>query len=205
MKQALQQALAGSSEAVRKLIYFDLPASLSHWLQKPLKPAATLIAVLNRPEPSVLLTVRSQQMRSHKGQVSFPGGKQDAGESLSQCALREAWEEVGLPPESVEILGYLDDCPTMTGFRVTPVVAWVEQPPEIWRTSEEVAVVFEVMLADVLDERCYRQQSLLRDGVKLPFYELKHPEHRIWGATAGMLKMLQAQIQMSLSTQEATL
>ena len=104
--------------------------------------------------------------------------------------MREAEEEVGLPATSAEVIGFLDDYPTFTRYRVTPVVALVDPPAQFVSDPAEVAEIFEIPLALVLDESAYVQQSLNRDGVKVPFFELRHERHRIWGATAGMLRSL---------------
>ncbi len=195
---ALQSALQGTSEAPpRRFYHADFPEGFERLvpqgLLRQLRPAAVLVAILMRPESaSILLTRRSEQLRAHQGQVSFPGGRRDEGDiSLAHTALREAEEEVGLPPNQVEVIGYLDDYPTLSRFRVTPVVGLVNAPPAQWRPApEEVAEVFELPLALALDPGAYRQQTLLREGLRLPFYELHHGGHRIWGATAGMLRQL---------------
>ena len=195
---ALHAALRGTTETPpRRFYHADFPEGFERLvpdgLLRQLRPAAVLIAVLMRPShPTVLLTRRSEQLRAHQGQVSFSGGRRDEGDtSLAHTALREAEEEVGLLPQGVEVLGYLDDYPTLSRFRVTPVVGVVEQPPAQWRPApEEVAEVFELPLSIALDPCAYRQQTLLREGIRLPFYELQHGPHRIWGATAGMLRQL---------------
>ena len=194
----LQAALVGTTELPpRRFSLADFPTGFERLvpdgLLQTLRPAAVLIAILRRPEgATVLLTKRSEQLRAHQGQVSFPGGRRDDGDdTLAWTALREANEEVGLPPDAVRVLGYLDDYPTLTRYRVTPVVGVVEVPPPVWRPEPgEVAEVFELPLARVLQLSTYRQRSLLREGIRLPFYELEHGPHRIWGATAGMLRQL---------------
>lgn len=194
----IAHVLNGTHEqAPRPISRLDLPEALhrllAQTLERRLTEAAVLVALLQRPEgPTVLLTRRSEQLRAHQGQISFPGGRRDADDpSLAAAALREAEEEVGLPPEAVIPLGYLDDYPTLTGYRVTPLVAWVPEPPAQWRvTPDEVAEIIELPLAQALDLSVYRQQKLLRDGIALPFYELDAGAHRVWGATAGMLREL---------------
>ena len=159
-------------------------------LMSNLREAAVLVPILTRPEGySVLLTRRADTLRNHKGQVSFPGGRRDPEDvSLAACALREAQEEVGLPPESAEIIGYLDDYPTTTRYRVTPVVALVKPPQQFVFDAGEVAEVFEVPLSVLLDARRYESKILSKDGLNVPFFEVNHEGHRIWGATAGMLR-----------------
>ena len=152
------------------------------------RPAAVLVPLLQRPhELTVLLTRRAEHLRKHKGQISFPGGKRDADDaSFAACALREAWEEVALPPGNVEVLGYLNDYPTGTGYRITPVVGLVKPPAEFKCDPGEVAEIFEVPLALFLEAERFERKSLIRDGLNLPFFEVNHGEYRIWGATAGM-------------------
>jgi 8-oxo-dGTP pyrophosphatase MutT (NUDIX family) len=136
----------------------------------------------------MLFTRRSEQMRSHKGQISFPGGRrEDSDASAVAAALREAEEEVGLPPDHVEVLGFLDDYPTLTRYLITPVVGLVSDVPALKPCAREVAEVFEVPLDIVLDPASYERKIFLRKDVKLPFYELNYRDYRIWGATGGML------------------
>ncbi len=195
LEARLRQALAGSSEQERPLVDLEWP-----WLvQKALKTvfsnlreAAVLVPIMRRPQGlTVLLTVRADTLRNHRGQVSFPGGRRDPEDAtLTACALREAQEEVGLQPLQAEIIGYLDDYPTTTRYRVTPVVALVEPPEHFHTDAREVAEVFEVPLSIVLDSSRYESRVLSQQGLNVPFYEINHEGHRIWGATAGMLKDL---------------
>lgn len=168
-------------------------------LQKALRPmfsnlreAAVLVPIVRRGEGhTVLLTLRAETLRNHRGQVSFPGGRRDPGDvSLADCALREAEEEVGLERDRVEVIGYLDDYPTTTRYRVTPVVALVEPPTQFRIDSGEVAEVFEVPLTVLLDRQRYETKVLSKQGLNVPFYEVNYEGYRIWGATAGMLRDL---------------
>ncbi|MES0874142.1 CoA pyrophosphatase [Sinimarinibacterium thermocellulolyticum] len=195
LERRLRDALASTHlDAPRPLIDLELPLGLAR-LIKPalldnLRPAAVLAPVLRRGDRlSMMFTVRSQLLRSHKGQISFPGGGRDAEDrDAVDNALREAHEEVGLDPRRVEVIGYLDDYPTMTRYLVTPVVGIVDTTQLEWRIdAAEVADIFEVPLEVVLDPASFKRSTLVRDGIKLPFYELQWHEHRIWGATAGML------------------
>jgi 8-oxo-dGTP pyrophosphatase MutT (NUDIX family) len=195
LEQRLRRALAQTRlETPRPLIDLELPFGLDR-LIKPamfanLRQAAVLAPVLRRgDELSMMFTVRSQLLRSHKGQISFPGGGRDAEDrDAVDNALREAHEEVGLDPGRVEVIGYLDDYPTMTRYIVTPVVGIVETARmELRIDAAEVADVFEAPLDFVLDPANFKRSTLVRDGIKLPFYELRWQQHRIWGATAGML------------------
>ncbi len=153
-------------------------------------PAAVLVPILaRRPAPTVLLTRRTDHLRDHAGQVSLPGGRLEAADAGPEAAaLREAAEEVGLDPARVRILGRLPWYDTVTGFRVTPVVGWVAEPPPAFRPDpREVAEVFEIPLARVLDPASYRRECGRRGGTVRHWYVLADPRHRIWGATAGIL------------------
>ena len=193
LQSQLRRALAGSSESHRPMVDLEWPKLIQVAL-KPLlsnlREAAVLVPILMRPEGySVLLTRRADTLRNHTGQVSFPGGRRDPEDiSLAACALREAEEEVGLPASHVEIIGYLDDYPTTTRYRVTPVVALVTPPAAFAFDAGEVAEVFEVPLSVLLDRRRYESKILTKDGINVPFFEINHQGHRIWGATAGMLR-----------------
>ena len=193
LEAGLRAAFAGSSEQLpRQLADLELPALVRKALLPSatlLKPAAVLVPVMRRSDGlSILLTRRADTLRHHKGQISFPGGRRDPEDaSFADCALREAEEEVALPRDRVEVIGYLDDYPTLSRYLVTPVVALVD-PPETYRFDPgEVAEVFEVPLPAVLDRARFRRGMLDRDGLRLPFLELQHEGRRIWGATAGML------------------
>ena len=155
-------------------------------------PAAVLVPVVNRDEGlTMLLTQRSADLPNHPGQISFPGGRVEPEDaSLADAALREATEEVGLPRERVAILGELPHYETVTGFRVTPVVGWVEPPFSLVPDPTEVADVFEVPLAFLLDpanqQRVFRMQGTRRRD----YWAIPYGERYIWGATAAMLMIL---------------
>lgn len=192
----LSDALAGSGETERGIADLELPRALG-WFTRAqrvakLRPAAVLIAIVHEAgEARVLLTQRRRDLRKHGGQISLPGGAQDGeDDDIKTTALRESHEEVGLPAARVEVLGYLADYPTSSGFRVTPVVGWVEGGfvPRIAET--EVAEAFYVPLAVLLDASAYSRKSFLRDGIRLPFFQLDWEGRHIWGATAGMLREL---------------
>lgn len=160
--------------------------------QTTLAPAAVLIAILNRRSgPAVLLTRRSERLRRHPGQISFPGGRTDrADDGAAAAALREAAEETALPPSAVEILGTLPDYQTVTDYLITPVVGYVDAPPLLSANPAEVAEIFEVPLDVVLDRDRYRRDSYVRDGRRRSFYALSYRSRYIWGATAAMLLSL---------------
>ena len=150
-------------------------------------PAAVLIAITDRPEPGVILTVRHADMRTHAGQVAFPGGRLDPGEGASEAALREAEEEVGLDPSAVQVIAPLDQYRTVTGYVVTPVLAVV--PPDLPLTPHdfEVADWFEAPLAHLLDPAQQRREAAMFRGRERHYYVIDWEGRRIWGATAAML------------------
>ena len=156
---------------------------------KPLKPAAVLLLVVNHDaEPSVVFTQRTAHLADHAGQISFPGGRVDEGdETPVHTALREAEEEIGLQPRLVDILGRLPEYHTSTGFRVTPVVGWAEPPLHYQPDPHEVADVFEVPLAFLLDTRNHRYESAFYKGRLRNYWAMPFGDRFIWGATAGML------------------
>ncbi|KAA3649426.1 MAG: CoA pyrophosphatase [Proteobacteria bacterium] len=157
-----------------------------------LRPAAVLVPLIDRSDGlTVLLTRRTDHLHHHPGQVSFPGGRVEAGDrSPEMTALRETHEEIGLHPERVELLGSLADYHTGTGFRVTPVVGLVQPPFELTPDTFEVAEIFEVPLGFLIDPANRRQERLLIDGRERTYYAMPWQHYHIWGATAGMLVML---------------
>jgi 8-oxo-dGTP pyrophosphatase MutT (NUDIX family) len=198
LESRLRSALRNTHDrAPRPLSSLELPLGVERLLTpalvRSLKPAAVLIPVLREAAgPRVLLTRRADHLRKHSGQISFPGGRRDPEDrDAAANALREAQEEVGMQPADVDVIGYLDDYPTITGYRVTPVVGVVTRT-QAWRLDPgEVAGIFETPLAYVLDEQNYERKAFSRSGVNVPFFELNFRNgetlHRIWGATAGML------------------
>ncbi|QJR15788.1 CoA pyrophosphatase [Usitatibacter palustris] len=158
-----------------------------------LVPAAVLLLVVAHEKgQSVLFTQRTAHLNAHAGQISFPGGRyQDGDDSPEATALREAEEEVGLPPDRVEILGRLPDYHTATGFKVTPIVGWVEPPLTYRPDPEEVAEVFEVPLEFLLDARNHQYESAFYKGRTRHYWAMPYGPRYIWGATAGMLVTFQ--------------
>jgi 8-oxo-dGTP pyrophosphatase MutT (NUDIX family) len=151
--------------------------------------AAVLVPVIDHPgAPTVLFTRRTAQLKKHSGQISFPGGRAEPSDpSIEFTALREAHEEIGLPPEKVELIAALPEYFTRTGFRVTPVVGVVQPPLELVPDAREVDEVFEVPLAFLLDSRNHRRASREIGGRTAHYYEIEHNGRVIWGATAGMI------------------
>ncbi len=157
--------------------------------QRPLKPAAVLLLVVNRPgEPTVVFTQRTPHLSAHAGQISLPGGSTDPEDgSPVRTALREAHEELGIEPERVQVLGQLPEYRTSTGFAVTPIVGWTEPPIEYRPDPHEVADVFEVPLSFLLDAANHRYESAFFKGRMRHYWSMPYGERFIWGATAGML------------------
>lgn len=160
-------------------------------------PAAVLIAITDRPEPGVILTVRRDTMRTHAGQVAFPGGRIDDGEGAEAAALREAWEEIGLDPAAAEVAGSIEPYRTITGYEVTPVVAAVPPDLPLAPHEHEVADWFEAPLAFLLDPANRRRQSVVFEGRTRHYYEIPWQGRRIWGATAAMLVNLSRRLPWS--------
>ena len=156
------------------------------------KPAAVLVPLVNRPQGiQVLFTQRSANLPDHPGQISFPGGRVEPGDaSIAAAALRESAEEVGLPPTQVSVLGFLSDYETVTGYRVTPVVGWVEPPFAITPDPVEVADVFEVPLAFLMDPANQQRQFRMLGALRRDFWAIPYGDRYIWGATAAMLLIL---------------
>jgi 8-oxo-dGTP pyrophosphatase MutT (NUDIX family) len=157
--------------------------------------AAVLIAVTDRAEPGVLLTVRLENMRTHAGQIAFPGGRIEAGEEAAAAALREANEEILLDPGAVEIAGALDPYRTVTGFVVTPVVGVVAPDLPLRPHEHEVADLFEAPLAFLLNPANQLRRSALLQGRERHYYEILWNGRRIWGATAAMIVNLSRRLQ----------
>lgn len=157
--------------------------------KRPLKPAAVLLLVVNRPgQPTVVFTQRTAHLSAHAGQISLPGGSTDAGDgSPARTALREAHEELGIEPGCVQILGQLPQYCTSTGYAVTPIVGWAEPPLEYKPDPHEVAEVFEVPLSFLLDAANHRYESAFFKGRMRHYWAMPYGERFIWGATAGML------------------
>lgn len=154
-----------------------------------LTPAAVLVALVDRPDGfTVMLTQRTDNLRDHAGQISFPGGKIEAHDADPiATALREAEEEVGLPPQMVDVVGALDRYVTRTGFTVTPVVGFVSPPFTVNPDPFEVAEVFEVPLRHFLTPGNRQRHSYEIHGQTRHYYAMPYNDYYIWGATAGML------------------
>ena len=154
-----------------------------------LHAASVLVPIVARPEaPTVLFTQRTAHLKNHSGQISFPGGRaEESDESAERTALRETWEEVGLAAERIELLGRLSEYHTRTGYRITPVVGIVQPPFELNPDANEVAEIFEVPLAFVLDAANHQRHSREFEGQQRHFFAIPYEGRYIWGATAGMI------------------
>jgi 8-oxo-dGTP pyrophosphatase MutT (NUDIX family) len=151
-------------------------------------PAAVLIPVIVHEQPTVLFTQRTAHLKNHSGQVSFPGGRAEPGDASAEfTALRETEEEIGLAMQRVEVLARLPDYRTRTGFRVTPVIGLVTPPLVLVPDPREVAEVFEVPLAFLMDERNRQRRTREFQGQQVAYYVFEYGERIIWGATAGIL------------------
>jgi 8-oxo-dGTP pyrophosphatase MutT (NUDIX family) len=160
-------------------------------------PAAVLIAITDRPEPGVILTVRREHLRTHAGQIAFPGGRIDDGEDPAGAALREAREEIDLDPAQVEIVNSLEPYRTVTGYLVTPVVGVIAPDLPLQPHEYEVADWFEAPMAYLLDPANHQRRSALFAGKERHYYEIDWNGRRIWGATAAMTINLSRRLQWS--------
>ncbi|HTU10327.1 MAG TPA: CoA pyrophosphatase [Allosphingosinicella sp.] len=186
LADTLREALELGRRASPELIGGDVldEEALAHGVT----PAAVLVAVVDRPDPTVILTLRPETMRKHPGQVSFPGGRIDPGDDGPiDAALREAEEEIGLARAHVEIIGTADPYLTITGFEVTPVLGIVPPGLDLNPHPGEVAAVFEAPFHYLLDPVHQHVRTAMFRGRERSYYEIDWREQRIWGATAAMI------------------
>jgi len=178
-----------AAEAVRG----DLDLDPSLWERagvKATKPAAVLIPVVDRPDPAVLLTLRTE-LPSHPGQIAFPGGKIDPHDvTPAAAALREAEEEIGLTHQQIDPIGYLDLYLTFSGYRILPTLARVSPDYRLTLNEHEVADAFEVPLAFLMDVQNHALHSRDWKGIERKYYAMPFGERYIWGVTAGILRNL---------------
>jgi 8-oxo-dGTP pyrophosphatase MutT (NUDIX family) len=166
--------------------------------EMPIRPAAVLIGVVAHREPTVILTQRAAHLNDHAGQISFPGGKIDASDATPmEAALREAEEEIGLDREFVEPIGYLDLYGTGFGFRILPTVARVTPGFDLTINENEVDNAFEVPLSFLMDPTNHQIHSKEFRGIARSYYAMPFAERYIWGATAGILRVLYERIYTS--------
>lgn len=153
-----------------------------------MRKAGVLMPIIALPCPRIVLTQRSASLRSHPGQISFPGGRVEPGDADTRAAaIRETHEEIGVQPPQVEVLGRLPDYVTGTGYDITPFVGRLPEASEFVPDGREVARVFTVPLAYVLDSTNFRRDTIPIDGVGYEFHAIEYEGNYIWGATAAML------------------
>jgi 8-oxo-dGTP pyrophosphatase MutT (NUDIX family) len=163
--------------------------------ERPIRPAAVLIPVVDHPQPTVLLTQRAAHLNDHAGQISFPGGKIDATDaSPLDAALREAEEDIGLAREFIDPIGYLDLYATGFGFRILPTLARIKPGFKLRINEREVDDAFEVPLAFLMDPANHQLHSKEFRGMERSYYAMPFAERYIWGATAGILRVLYERI-----------
>jgi 8-oxo-dGTP pyrophosphatase MutT (NUDIX family) len=176
----------------------DLDLDPAVWEQMGVRadrPAAVLVGVVDRPDPAVILTLRTSHLPSHAGQIAFPGGKIDArDDGPLAAALREAEEEIGLKRALVEPLGYLDLYLTFSGFRILPVVARVKPDYALALNAQEVEDAFEVPLAFLMGPENHQKHARDWKGIVRHYYAMPYQERYIWGVTAGILRNMYERI-----------
>ncbi|MFQ5995631.1 MAG: CoA pyrophosphatase [Acidiferrobacterales bacterium] len=192
MRQQLTSRLAQSqpvydADSVAPVV--DLEGRSATAVSHHFVPAAALVPLIDRPDGmTILLTQRTAHLNDHAGQISFPGGRVEPDdENPKATALRETEEEIGLSPKFIDVVGYLDLSVTGTGFLVTPVVGLISLGFTLSLDEFEVAEVFEIPLAYVLNPGNHQRESRVLNGVKRSFYVIEYEHRYVWGATAGML------------------
>jgi 8-oxo-dGTP pyrophosphatase MutT (NUDIX family) len=169
----------------------EMRAHLKEDFPQTMRPAAVLIGIVDQEAPSMLMTVRSQNLRQHAGQISFPGGGLEPADlDVTAAAIRETHEEIGIDASFIQPIGFLTDHVMFTGFRVTPVVALVRPGFELRPNAREVAGVFELPLGLALAIESYRQGQRVVRELAVDVWELSFGEYQVWGATAGILMNL---------------
>jgi 8-oxo-dGTP pyrophosphatase MutT (NUDIX family) len=162
---------------------------------RPIRPAAVLVPIVDREEPTVLFTQRATHLPDHAGQISFPGGKIEAADaSPLDAALRETEEEIGLEPRHIHPIGYLDLYMTTLGYRIVPTLARVDPGFRLKINAAEVESVFEVPLAFLMAEENHKLNRREWKGMTRTVYAMPFNEHNIWGVTAGILRNLYERI-----------
>ena len=159
------------------------------------RPAAVLVPIVRRePDATVLLTQRTEHLAAHAGQIAFPGGKIDGGETAGAAALRETEEEIGIDASDIEVIGHAPDYLTGSGFHITPVLGLVRPDVALKLNPNEVTDAFEVPLAFLMDPANHRMSQRLWQGATRYFFEMPYEDRYIWGVTAGIVRMLYEQL-----------
>lgn len=182
---------------------FDLNPDMTPPPGAPSEAAVLVAFTPGDRGPELILTRRADTLARHTGQIAFPGGRLDSGEAAADAALREAWEEIGLPGSAVRPLGLGDRYRTGTGYLVTPVVAWVEPLPPLEPSPAEVAEVFHVPWAHVADPANRRRDHYDLDGVRRHFWSIGWGDRLVWGATAGMIVGLATRLERAAGERAA--
>lgn len=206
MQPILQDFLARARERLMKTpdpawLDFKLEAEGDH-LENPdllaylpdadkLRAAAVLMCVVNADEPHIILTKRQDRLRAHKGQIAFPGGTMDADDpSPAITALREAEEEIALPPEEVHVLGFGPVYQSISGYRIVPVVGFLETPQPLSPHEEEVAEIFSVPLAHIINPQSYKRHEAIWNGKPRSYDAVPYRDRYIWGITAAIMNRM---------------
>lgn len=187
MPDPVQRLIAALNRPAGPSSDFDLNPPIDLPPGRSLRPASVLVALWG---DRVILTKRASHLKHHPGQIAFPGGKQEAGESAEAAALREAQEEIGLAPGNVSLLGHLAPHETVTGFQVTPILGLVRDDFSPTRDPEEVEEVFTVPLSHVLNPDRFVIEGRFWRGQYRRYYAVPYGPYYIWGATARMLRGL---------------
>jgi len=198
LAERLRRSFAAHADAELEpfIHYRDLVADIA-----TLKVAAVLVPIIDAPQPRVLLTVRRDDMRSHAGQVAFPGGRLDPeDDGPIEGALREAWEEVGLRADQVDIIGTTRAYVTGTGYLITPVVGVIPEGLALVPHEAEVARVFEVPLEHLVTERNHLRRSAIYNAIERHYFEIDWPHEYIWGVTAGMIVNLAPRLREAIGS-----
>lgn len=176
---------------------FQLQLPQASRISHNVRPAAVLVPIICRPEPTLLLTRRADTLRKHAGQVAFPGGKTDASDaSATFTALREAQEEVAIPPAAVTVLGQMAPLDSSTGFQVTPIVGLIAPDVQFHANEDEVADVFEMPLHEALTLSRYYPLDIHRAGHAHRVYLSWYQSQFVWGLTAAIIRRLAQQVSL---------
>ena len=179
------------------LDYTDLTGKVATY-----KQAAVLVPIIDAPQPRVLLTVRHADLRMHAGQVAFPGGRIDPeDDGPIGGALREAWEEIGLSADHVDIVGTARAFATGSGYVITPVIGVIPEGLDLTPHEAEVASVFEVPLDHLINSANHLPRTTVYNDVEMRYFEIDWPHERIWGVTASLIVNLAPRLRAAIDSQ----